>query len=141
LGNSRGSEVICADYLTQRYGSPWARSVEIRAFFGELPWQHSHRVRYDPISGFSANASATRISDQPEFRLQLPLKQNNHPMCQSSSVSSAQQSAMNFQIGVVVAKKAQDATKAVAQAALESLGNAAQSAKAPGLGDQFDGVG
>jgi hypothetical protein len=48
---------------------------------------------------------------------------------------------MNFQVGVAVAKKAQDATKVAAQAALESLVNAAQSAKAPGLGNQFDSVG
>jgi hypothetical protein len=62
-------------------------------------------------------------------------------MCQSSSVTSAQQSALKLQLGLAVAKKAQDASKSVAQAALEALGNDAQSAKTPGLGEQFDSAG
>ena len=65
-------------------------------------------------------------------------------MCQSSSVSSVssyQQAALKFQVGIAVAKNAQTATNVQGQAAVELLTSAAQAVKAPGLGGQFDSVG
>lgn len=52
-----------------------------------------------------------------------------------------QQSSLQFQIAVAVAKKAQDATKLQGQAATQALASAVQTAKSPDLGNQFDAAG
>ena len=62
-------------------------------------------------------------------------------MSQCSSATAAQQSSVQSQIAMAVAKKAQDATKLQGQAATQALASAAQSVKSPELGNQFDGVG
>jgi hypothetical protein len=62
-------------------------------------------------------------------------------MSQCSSATAAQQSSVQTQIAVAVAKKAQDATKLQGQAATQALTNAAQSVKSPDLGNKFDAAG
>ena len=61
-------------------------------------------------------------------------------MCQSSSVSSAQQATQQLKIGVAVAKKAQDATAVQGNAEVKLLAEVAKSVKTPGVGEQFDGA-
>ena len=62
-------------------------------------------------------------------------------MCQCSSVSGAQQAALQFKISVAVAKKAQDAMKLQGDATSKLVEQIAQAGQSPGLGTQFDSAG
>lgn len=59
-------------------------------------------------------------------------------MCDTSSVSAAQQSALQTQIQISVLAKQQSAVKQTGQAAIELLQAAAQVGKSLDTGTQFD---
>ena len=61
-------------------------------------------------------------------------------MCQSASISSAQQASQQLKIGATVAKKAQDAASVQGNAVVKLLAEVARSVKTPGVGEQFDGA-
>jgi len=62
-------------------------------------------------------------------------------MTDVSSVSNAQQSAIQVQIDVAIMKKAQDATKAAGECAVQLLQSAAALSKSNGTGGNFDAIG
>lgn len=59
----------------------------------------------------------------------------------SCSVQAAQQSALQLQIGVAVARKSLDATQLQGDAVNQLLADAAALSKAIGKGENFDAVG
>jgi hypothetical protein len=58
--------------------------------------------------------------------------------CATSSVSSAQQAALQFQIGVAVARQQQDAAKVQGDAVIQLLQAAAALSKSTTSGGNFD---